>query len=218
MTAATLARYYDQLTPSERLPLFLAAWARGDTVERRRLAHSDSARLWRVSACWALAEGLDDLVAWYVITQLEIAVDYAALAGRLRCYSFGNQSPKRAYLRGQLREALGILAYQAVLGADAWERVCSDLRVDADAVFGEVVGYRRVKRFIRRARKRAPGLKQALRDLRSLRRTVRSSAEPALPTTPEVEAGMREIIEAAISRWAGAPTRLDADRPASARH
>ena len=47
MSANGLARLYGRLTIWERIPLLLAAEARGDEAEYRRLFNSSAPRAWR---------------------------------------------------------------------------------------------------------------------------------------------------------------------------
>jgi hypothetical protein len=63
MTTKKLSRYYQTLTPWERLPLIVAASERGDAVEREQLVRSSLRHGFRVPDYWGLAEELDELAA-----------------------------------------------------------------------------------------------------------------------------------------------------------
>ena len=76
MTTKQQARYYQTLTPWERLTLIVAASVRGDGVEEDRLACSAPKQGFRVPDYWGLAEGLDDLAKQYVLKQLDLDVWY----------------------------------------------------------------------------------------------------------------------------------------------
>src|SRR5690348_10803104 len=76
MNSDHLARHYEALTPWERLPLIVAASARGDAVEEDRLARSAPRHAFRLPDFWGLAEGLDDLMKLYLLQQLDLAAFY----------------------------------------------------------------------------------------------------------------------------------------------
>src|SRR5262245_14528626 len=76
MNSDGLARFYDRLGPWERLPLLVAAAARGDTVECERLARSAPTRAVVVADFWGLAQGLADAARHYLLQQLEWATLY----------------------------------------------------------------------------------------------------------------------------------------------
>jgi hypothetical protein len=71
-----LARYYQTLTPWERLPLIMAASGRGDSTEEQRLISSAARKAVRVPDYWGLSEGLDDLAKLYLLEQLDLATRY----------------------------------------------------------------------------------------------------------------------------------------------
>ena len=83
MNTNGLARRYEALTPWERLPLLVAASARGDEVERDRLARSAPQHDFRVPDYWGLCEGLEELATMYLLHQLELAALYGRVVGLL---------------------------------------------------------------------------------------------------------------------------------------
>ena len=69
-----LARLYDRLTPRERLPLLVAAAARGDEQERHRLARSAPTQLQQVPDYYRLGDALQQVL----LLQVARAADAAA--------------------------------------------------------------------------------------------------------------------------------------------
>jgi hypothetical protein len=119
MNSNGLARLYDRLTPLERIPLILAADARGDEVESRRL--NDSApirhRVFR-DHHWPNM-GIQTLTLIYLTEQLDLLVEYWHSSWRLEV------EPDKNW-KG-LRDAS---AYRLVCNADAWRRFCEGLAID----------------------------------------------------------------------------------------
>src|SRR5262245_13485362 len=76
MNANALSRLYDRLTVWERIPLLLAAGARHDDAEYRRLADASALRTWRLPE-HSLAElALHVLALIYAGEQLDAAGGY----------------------------------------------------------------------------------------------------------------------------------------------
>jgi hypothetical protein len=116
----SLARYYDKLTPLERIPLILAADARGDAAETRRL--EDSAPITRLSFRdhhWTGVK-LQVLALQYLTEQLDLLAEHWHALWRLE-----TEADKKDW-RG-LRDAC---AYRFVCNADAWRRFCEGLAID----------------------------------------------------------------------------------------
>ena len=81
MNTHALARYYEVLTPWERLALLVAAAGRADEVESRRLAESAPKVGFRLPNYWGLAEGLDSLGKLDLLRQLDAAALYGRVLG-----------------------------------------------------------------------------------------------------------------------------------------
>src|ERR1700680_3357005 len=73
MNTNGLIKHYDLLTPWERLPLTVAALARGDDVEVELLGRSAPKLGLRVGNYWGLLDGLNGLATTYMLRQLDAA-------------------------------------------------------------------------------------------------------------------------------------------------
>src|SRR5262249_46171514 len=90
MNTDRLAKLYDQLTPWERVPLIIAAGARGDHEEQDRLQNTAPTSLFQVPNHRGLIEGLSQLADRYMILQPDVAVLYWQTAGMLESYLLVN--------------------------------------------------------------------------------------------------------------------------------
>ena len=123
MNTNGLAKHYDLLTPWERLPLTVAALARGDDVEVERLGRSAPKLGIRVANYWGLIDGLNCLAMTYMLRQF----DAAMILG----YALGLLGPKLvAHKRTSKQEnllwrAAQTRAYRFVVSADGWKMFCA---------------------------------------------------------------------------------------------
>src|SRR5690348_146268 len=83
MNTNGLANLYDRLTPKERLPLIMAASARGDEVERERLANSAPREGFRLPDYHGLGEGLLLASLFHLLELLDLAALYWQTGGLL---------------------------------------------------------------------------------------------------------------------------------------
>jgi hypothetical protein len=147
-----LARHYDVLTPWERLPLLVAATARGDTVEIGRLSRSAPSDVFWAPDYHALVQGLSQLAHHYLLQQL----DRAALFWKT--ISFMDQKPPEARKRGDGRVEDGlarrarVLAYWFVVLADGWQLFCQRLGIDPDVPLRGLPGCEAVRQMDELAR------------------------------------------------------------------
>src|SRR5947209_20597717 len=81
MNTNGLARHYDTLTPRERLPLIMAASARGDAVERDRLARSAPREHFSLPDYHGLAEGVLLAALLRGLAVLELAARFRQCEG-----------------------------------------------------------------------------------------------------------------------------------------
>jgi len=145
MKADGLAKLYDRLTPRERLPLIVAATARGDEADRARLLASAPASLFRLPDYFGLAEGLRTLALFHVAEMLDLAARCWHASGMLaQEEDFKGRAGKAE--RARWLDAERMLAYLLVVHADGWRRFCSELRVDDDLLLRELPGYETLAR------------------------------------------------------------------------
>jgi hypothetical protein len=121
MTTPGLAKWYDRLTDGERLPLLLAAQARGDAAEYRRLVQNSPVRAWR------FAEHLWAEIALHVLALTSVGAQLDAAAGFFfDRWRSGNADDLRLSDRLLAADAR---AYSFAANAEAWRRFCAGLGV-----------------------------------------------------------------------------------------
>src|SRR5262245_23467037 len=114
MNTSGLARLYDRLTVWERIPLLLAAEARGDEREYRRLFDASPLRVWHVAEHLLAEQALHVLALMYVGEQLDAAVSYF-----FALFQMANADDRRPQDWLLLAESA---AYVFAVNADAWRR------------------------------------------------------------------------------------------------
>jgi len=127
MNAKPLARLYDRLTVWERIPLLLAAEARGDEAEYRRLFDASPLRTWRGSEHLLAEQALHLLALIYVGEQLDAAANYFFALWQLD--DAGDPRPEDWLLL-----MIEVNAYFFTANAEAWRRFCGKLDIAADAL------------------------------------------------------------------------------------
>ena len=80
MNTKELAKLFDRLTPRERLALILAAAARVDEAERKRLSTSASEETHQVPNYYGLAKTLSEAVHYHMLTLLDLAAEKLAFS------------------------------------------------------------------------------------------------------------------------------------------
>src|ERR671936_57782 len=76
MPTQFLTTLYDQLTPFERLPLIIAAGARNDAIEQRRLSSAAPDISLQVPDYSPLAKALNQAVSYHLLTLLDVAAKF----------------------------------------------------------------------------------------------------------------------------------------------
>jgi hypothetical protein len=192
MNTNTLAKNYDSLTPRERLPLILAASARGDEVEADRLARSAPKETYRLPNYHGLGEGFM-LCAMLHTMQL---LDASLLLWRV--LALQAETPHREEkLNLRLDGLVGGLAYLVTVHSDAWERFADELKVDPNYILEDLPG---------------SDLKEVVafaRDLAFTPEEAKAWRNRGLPEQVEVEMrtvdgeleGLRKALEFWVSKW-----------------
>jgi hypothetical protein len=204
-----LARNYDVLSCWERLPLLVAAAARGDTVEVGRFTRSAPSDVFCVPDCHALVRGLAFLAHSYLLQQLNRAALFWKMIG------FMDQEPPKAGKRGEgrvddgLARGVRVLGRSFVVSADGWQLFCQRLDIDPDVPLRGLPGYEAVRQMDELARamsctpdEMSAWLGEALgRDDRSAGGAHATEfAEP--PDTAETVAqGMLAFLEGELAIW-----------------
>jgi hypothetical protein len=201
MNRVALARHYDVLTPWERLPLLVAAEARGDEVEHDRLLRSAPKQGFQVPDYWGLVEALEGLAKLYLLRQLDSAVGFWRWLGSLEQDLLGDRDPQH---EERLWKLIKLEAYQVVVRAEGWKRFCQELQVDADFLVGKLPGSATLAHTEGQARLLAFTAAEArvyLRELfeRSNPPDVRRAYH--LDTAADVAAAMRETLDEHVRLW-----------------
>jgi hypothetical protein len=126
MNANGLARLYDRLTVWERVPLLIAAEARGDQAEYQRLFNASALRTWRFSEHLLAEQALNVSAMIYVGEQLNAAASYFFDLWQM-------QDPDDPRPEDWLIAAEAC-AYFFVANAEAWRRFCSELNIAPEAL------------------------------------------------------------------------------------
>jgi hypothetical protein len=185
MKANGLGKLYDVLAPRERLPLILAASARGDERERSRLMQSARKELYRLPDYHGQAVGLRLLSLVQHVRVLERATHfYRALALLVDPgeEAKGEASPRR--LLGTAR----LLAYALVIEIDGWRAFCAKLAIDPDQLVRSLGSYATVQAAEEEARAMALTPGGVVAELR------RCGKEPAGLLTAEAIAASWELL------------------------
>ena len=161
MTTKQLARYYQTLTPWERLPLIVAACQRGDAVEEERVARSAPQNGFQLPDSWGLAEGLDDLAKQYVLKQLDLAVWYWRLTGLMEREPWSRPSRQDQQREERRWQLVRMLAYRFMVRAEGWQLLCAELHLDPEVLPRQLPGYEAVKQMEEVARRVAFSAEEA---------------------------------------------------------
>jgi hypothetical protein len=195
MTTDSLAKLYDRLTPRERLPLIVAATARGDEADRARLIGSAPTNTFRVPDYYGVAEGLRTLALLHVAEMLDLAARCWHASG-LVAQEEGFKGRAGQAEQAQWLDAERMLAYLFVVNADGWRCFCSELRVDGDLLLRELPGYETLARADEVVRIMAFTPEEATA---WARQANGESAE--LLTSDAVVASMREFVDRQAEHW-----------------
>ncbi len=144
MNTHGLSQLYDQLTPSERLPLIMAAAARDDEAEKQRLSAAAPEVSFRVPNYYPLAKALSEAVDYHLLTLLDLAAQFWQWWGIWMSYlgrhsSAGNPKTGRRRKTDADRlpewRARGIARYFAsrfVAHRHGWKQSCSAMNIDSE--------------------------------------------------------------------------------------
>jgi hypothetical protein len=182
MNSKALGGLYDRLTTRERLPLILAAEARGDEVEQQRLANSAPVQLWRFADYLWPNMALNLLTLMYLTEQLDHLASFWHALWRL-------DGPEEEW--GDWQFTADVSAYVYCCNADAWRRFCGELGIDAEA---QTAGNYRGKML----RLCEPWLRESAptRDELAARLRARGDADPEPVTADGLLASWRSLFDA----------------------
>ena len=156
MNTKTLTKLYDRLTARERLPLLIAAGARGDDVERERLLATAPWVTFSAPHHYRLADALYKAADWHRLILLDLAANFWQWWGLWMIHGVqanrptGGGRPRRgrryAALAHEMR-AYSLARYHAarfVNHVDGWQRFCAELHIDPLAQLEPMIGWQTV--------------------------------------------------------------------------
>jgi hypothetical protein len=194
MNTNGLAKLYGHLTPRERLPLIMAAHARGDEAERDRLVRSAPCVGYSVPDHYGLAEGLQMQSFYHLVEMLNLAVHYWRCSGLLEEPPFGTAKEKKAR-DGRLWNILRLFAYLLTVKAEGWRRFCAELQIDGELLLQHLPGWETVRQADQAARGVAFTPEEATAFIRQRDPTGRA------PTAEDEATGMREFPRWRVEWW-----------------
>lgn len=182
MNTNGLTKLYQHLLPRERLPLLLAAKARGDQQEQQRLATSAPMRVGRVPDYVPGEIAANVLALVYVTEQLDYAANYWHALWR----HADPDDPGPA----SWQLAADLSAYIFARNAEAWRMFWQEMHIDADALTdANHHGW-----LLRFCEQRMPTVAPTREDL--IERMRRPGADDLQPiTTDDLVASWRRLFE-----------------------
>jgi hypothetical protein len=153
MTTNPVSRWYDRLTPRERLPLIVAAAQRGDAVENQSLVTSAPQELWEGPDYLPHAEALCDLATFHRLTLLDLGMHVwrwwglwltRNLRNQMASGSPEGQGGQTQDAKAQQTRAGCLMRYYAarfVAHVDGWKQFCAELPIDPDALLHFMIGW-----------------------------------------------------------------------------
>src|SRR5262245_42936254 len=140
MNTRSLAVLYDKLTPLERLPLIMAAAARGDKVERDKLVRSAPRTVYRLPDHWGVASAFEFLAHVHFMKLLEITAVYFQAFGAV---NGGKARQSEASAVGW--DHLLATGYELNTYLAGWRAFCAGLKIDPEILWKRLPGYQIVK-------------------------------------------------------------------------
>jgi hypothetical protein len=183
-----LAKHYDSLTPWERLPLIMAAAARGDEQERSRLVSSAPPVTYRVPDHFGLAHAFRDMSDWHFMDLLNLAANYFQALG------LADSTPGKTAER--MSDVALLLGYLFKVTLAGWRLFCAEYHLAPELCWSCLPGFDTVKR----AEAMAEAAAFTPEDVRRcLQRSGQDGAK--VPTAEDVVAGLRYCFKARAEWW-----------------
>jgi hypothetical protein len=145
MNTNSLAKLYDRLTPRERLPLIMAASARGDEAERDRLTRSAPREGFWLPDYHGLGEGMLLASLFHLLELLDVAALYWQTGGMLEQWQIFSEEEEDAPTK-KLRRTVGMSGYIFTTKLEGWRRFCAEFKADPELLMNSLPGYDTVKR------------------------------------------------------------------------
>jgi hypothetical protein len=204
MNSNGLARHYDKLTPRERLPLILAADARGDETEVGRLVSSAPAAGYRLRDFHGLGQALDRLAAWHLLELLDLAAVYWQVLGAHAVEGSPSRGKEAEAGRNHLGGKVKLAAYLFTARLDGWRQFCCGLNIDPEHLLAALPGYEMLTRTEGAARGMAFTQEEAsgwLRHQFADAAPPGATLEPEVVTADGVALELAETLDGLAARW-----------------
>ena len=176
MNTDRLARHYATLTPAERLPLLMAASARGDEAEYEHLARSAPRVYLQAPDTFYLAEALLLATSLHMMELLNRAA--GVLAAVCRISQGDDDGEEKAH-----RDTALFFAHRFLVAREGWKRFASEFPFDADLLLRVLPGYETVRL-----------TEEALRELAPSTEEVAAFTSAGAPTPESEAASWWEIV------------------------
>ena len=173
-----LAKLYDTLTPKERLPLIIAAGARGDSAEQHRLGTSAPTQSVMFPNYYPLAEALEKAVFYHMLTLLDLAAHFWQWWGLSMCRVLKDSGAAAEHKPRRRRAAADLVkdwrtaslpryyAARFVAHVDGWKQFCTELKIDPEVQLQLLIGWDMVQRTEKEAREQGFDAEEAARFVR----------------------------------------------------
>jgi hypothetical protein len=181
-----LAKHYAGLTPWERLPLILAASARGDEQERSRLAVSAPKVGYRVPDHFGLAMAFREVSEQHFMEVLNLTANYFQGLGM----ADGTPAGKR------LEDVSFVLGYLLKVDLAGWRQFCAEHHFDPQLSWSLLPGFDTIQRAEKTAETAACTMEGVCG---YLERSGRAVAQ--VRTAETVCASLRECLRARAEWW-----------------
>jgi len=177
MNTDHLASMYGRLSPRERLPLIIAAGARGDSLEQKRLVESAPKQTFQVPDHYPLSKAFQEAADYHLLTLLDLAASFwlwwalwLTYPRRAKTTPGAKQAGHKGASDYRLKEwragsMVRYFAFRFVSHVDGWKKFCADLEIDSEVMLSFMIGWDNVRRTEARARDLAFDPEEAARFL-----------------------------------------------------
>lgn len=217
MNIDRLAKLYATLTPRERLPLIIAAGARGDETEQKRLSASAPKVSPQVPDYHALAKALLEAVHYHLETLLDLAAKFwqwwglwmaydtraASAAGDRKCRR--RKAVAEVLQEWRAHDTARYYASRFVAHVDGWKQFCAELKIDPGVLLEFMIGWGTIMQTEKTARAMAFSVEEAARfvDLETVPVEGDDSRERrpvSVETVEELAEGWHVILDKMVCR------------------
>lgn len=187
MNPNAISRHYEKLTPRERLPLIMAADARGDVTEYQRLVQSASRCQFTVPDHFPLAMAFQEVANVHLIELLAVAAAYWASSAHMKNETDGGRS----------LDLYRLLGYRFKVLWDAWCEVVEELRIDPNAYFRLTLGFGMLELTVQAT---AQGTISPDEADQCIRRGTQNARSSAIRVEREAQS-LRDVFKARAAFW-----------------